>query len=268
MPIALAEADMSDRPSVHHAAADGFQAAAGVYQKSRPDYPAALAGWLNDELGLAPGRVVVDLGAGTGKFTPLLRATGARLVAVEPVEAMRAELVAAHPDVEALAGDAEHLPLADASVDAIVCAQSFHWFATPAALAEMRRALKPGGVLGLVWNVRDERVAWVAALTKILDRHQGDAPRHESGRWRNVFPFPGFTPLSERRFAHEHVGAAARVIVERAMSVSFIAALPADEQARVADEVRALIAATPSLAGRATVAFPYVTHAHACRRVE
>ena len=257
---------MTASPSVHHAAATGFGAAAEAYQELRPGYPAALADWLRDELGLGPGRVALDLGAGTGKFTPLLRATGARLVAVEPVEAMRAELIAAHPDVEALAGEAERLPLADASVDAIVCAQSFHWFATPAALVEMRRVLKPGGALGLVWNVRDERVAWVAALTRILDRHQGDAPRHESGRWRDVFPFPGFTPLSERRFAHEHVGPAERVIVERALSVSFIAVLPADEQARVADEVRALIAATPSLAGRATVAFPYVTHAHACRR--
>ncbi len=259
---------MTVSPSVHHAAATGFGAAAEAYQESRPDYPAALADWLRDELGLGPQRVALDLGAGTGKFTPLLSATGARLVAVEPVEAMRAELVAAHPDVEALAGEAERLPVADASVDAIVCAQSFHWFARPAALTEMRRVLKPGGALGLVWNVRDERVARVEALTKNLDRHQGDAPRHESGRWRDVFPFPGFTPLSERRFAHEHVGAAERVIVERTMSVSFIAALPAEEQVRVADEVRALIAATPSLAGRATVAFPYVTHAHTCRRVE
>jgi len=257
---------MTDRPSIHHAAAKGFGAAAVAYQESRPDYPAALADWLRDEVGLAPGRVVVDLGAGTGKFTPLLNATGARVVAVEPVEAMRALLVAAHPDVEALPGEADHLPLADASVDAIVCAQSFHWFARPAALAEMRRALKPGGALGLVWNVRDARVAWMAALTKILDRHQGDAPRHESGRWREVFPAPGFTPLSERRFAYEHVGSPERVIVERALSVSFIAALPKDEQARVADAVRALIAATPSLAGRATVSFPYVTHAYACRR--
>jgi len=257
---------MTDRSSVHHAAATGFGVAAEAYQHARPDYPAALSGWLRDELGLAPGRVVVDLGAGTGKFTPLLSATGARVVAVEPVEAMRAQLVAAHPDVEALAGEAERLPLADASVDAIVCAQSFHWFATPAALAEMRRALKSGGALGLVWNVRDARVAWVAALTKIFDRHQGDAPRHESGRWRALFPAPGFTPLSERRFVYEHVGSPERVIVERAMSVSFIAALPADEQARVADAVRALIAATPSLAGRATVTFPYVTHAYVCRR--
>ena len=104
---------MTVSPSVHHAAAKGFGAAAQAYQESRPDYPAALADWLREELGLAPGRVVVDLGAGTGKFTPLLAATGARLVAVEPVEAMRAELVAAHPDVEALAGEAERLPLAD-----------------------------------------------------------------------------------------------------------------------------------------------------------
>ena len=259
---------MTDRPSVHGAAAKGFGAAAEAYQEARPDYPAALADWLRDELGLATGRVVVDLGAGTGKFTPLLSATGARLIAVEPVEAMRAEFVAAHSEVEALAGEAERLPLADASVDAIVCAQSFHWFARPAALAEMRRALKPGGALGLVWNVRDARVAWVAALSQILDRHQGDAPRHESGQWRSLFPAPGFTPLSERRFAYEHVGPPARVIVERALSVSFIAALPADEQARVADEIRALIAATASLAGRATVAFPYVTRAYACRRVE
>ena len=257
---------MSDRSAVHPAAAEGFQAAAEVYQKSRPDYPAALADWLRDELGLSTGKVVVDLGAGTGKFTTLVSATGARVIAVEPVAAMRAELVAAHPGVEALAGDACHLPLADAAVDAIVCAQAFHWFAAPAALAEMRRALKPGGALGLVWNVRDERVAWVAALTRIVDRYAGDAPRHESGRWRDVFPAPGFTPLVERRFAYEHVGSAERVIVERVLSTSFIAALPAAEQGRVVEAVRALIAATPSLAGRATVAYPYQTRAYACRK--
>jgi SAM-dependent methyltransferase len=182
---------MTDRPSVHHAAAKGFAAAAEAYQRARPDYPPALAEWLRSELGLAPGRVAVDLGAGTGKFTPLLSATGARVIAVEPVEAMRAELVAAHPNVEALAGEAERLPLGDALVDAIVCAQSFHWFAKPAVLAEMRRALRPGGALALVWNVRDERIAWVMALTKILDRHQGDAPRHERGQWRALFPAPG-----------------------------------------------------------------------------
>jgi SAM-dependent methyltransferase len=257
---------VTDHPFVHPAAATGFGFAAEAYQHARPSYPVALDDWLRDALGLAPDRVAVDLGAGTGKFTPLLIATGAHVVAVEPVAAMRAQLVAAHAGVEALAGDAEHLPLADESVDAIVCAQSFHWFAKPAALAEIRRALKPGGALGLVWNVRDERVAWVAALTRIVDRYAGDAPRHESGRWRDVFPAPGFTPLSERRFAYAHAGPPERVIVERVLSTSFIAALPAAEQGRVAGEVRALIAATPSLAGHAEVVYPYETRAYACRR--
>ena len=258
---------MTDRSPLHPAAADGFAAGAEAYQHARPDYPAALGPWLGEALGLAPGRVVVDLGAGTGKFAPLLSATGARLIAVEPVAAMRAQLTAAHPDVEALAGDAERLPLADASVDAIVCAQSFHWFATPAALAEIRRALKSGGALGLIWNVRDERVDWVAALTLIVDRYAGDAPRHESGRWRDVFSAPGFTPLSERRFAYEHRGSPERIIVERVLSTSFIAALPAEEQGRVVDQVRALIAATPMLAGRAAVAYPYETRAYSCRKL-
>jgi SAM-dependent methyltransferase len=259
---------MSEPASLHPAAATGFAAGAQTYQQGRPDYPAALVGWLGGALGLAPGRSVVDLGAGTGKFIAPLRATGARLFAVEPVAAMRAQLVAAHPDVAALEGSAERIPFADASLDAIVCAQAFHWFANPSALAEMRRALKVGGALGLVWNVRDERVDWVAALTAILAPYEGDTPRFAGERWRAVFPAEGFSPLLERRFPHAHVGPPERVIVDRVMSTSFIAALPDEERARVAARVRALIAATPALAGHAEVAFPYETRAYSCRRVD
>ena len=108
---------------------------------------------------------------------------------------MRAELSHAFPDVDVLEGRAEALPLSDASVDAILCAQAFHWFATREALAEMRRVLKIGGKLGLIWNVRDESVGWVFQLTTLLAPYQGDAPRHESGRWREVFPAEGFSQL-------------------------------------------------------------------------
>ena len=107
-------------------------------------------------MGLGSGRRVLDLGAGTGKFTKYLLATGAEVVAVEPVVAMRERLTAAFPRVRALSGQAEAIPLGDATVDAVVCAQAFHWFATPAALAEIVRVLRPGGQLGLIWNVRDE----------------------------------------------------------------------------------------------------------------
>jgi SAM-dependent methyltransferase len=121
--------------------------------------------------------VVADVGAGTGKFTPLLAATGADVIAIEPVDAMRAQIVARQPTVRALPGTAQALGLPGASLDAIVCAQAFHWFADRAALDEFARVLKPGARLGLVWNVRDESVDWVAALTRIMTPYEGDAPR-------------------------------------------------------------------------------------------
>ena len=70
---------------------------------------------------------------------------------------MRAALRVALPDVEALAGTAEAIPLPDASADAVLVAQAFHWFDAGAACTEIARVLRPGGVLGLVWNLRDGR---------------------------------------------------------------------------------------------------------------
>jgi SAM-dependent methyltransferase len=255
---------MSDSMRIHAGAAEGFAAGARLYVAGRPEYPVEIEGWLRDDLGLAPGRSVVDLGAGTGKFLSRLRATGATIFAVEPVAEMRASLVAANPDAVALSGSAESIPLPDAVLDAIVCAQSFHWFATGAALAEMRRVLKIGGVLGLVWNVRDESVGWVADLTRLLEPFEGETPRFGNGRWRDVFPAEGFSALKERRFPHAHVGPPERVIVDRTLSTSFIAALPPDQRDRVAVRIRELMAATPSLAGKSEVAYPYATRAFSC----
>lgn len=142
--------------AIHHAAAEGYSIGSDSYVRGRPDYPPEITGWLRGSLGLHAGTTVVDLGAGTGKFTPRLLETGTRVIAVEPVPQMLRELSDTLPQVEIVAGSADAIPLPDASVDAIVCAQAFHWFATPAALAEMHRILNPGGRLGFIWNVRDE----------------------------------------------------------------------------------------------------------------
>jgi SAM-dependent methyltransferase len=251
---------------VHDAAARGFGAGAAVYLTGRPDYPPRLTVWLRGVIRLNPARSVVDLGAGTGKFLPSLRATGARVIAIEPVEAMRSVIATGYPDVAVLAGTAEHIPLGDGSVDAVVCAQAFHWFANAEALAEIHRVLRPGGMLGLVWNVRDESVAWVAALTQIIAPFEGDAPRYRSGEWRRLLPSMGFVAVGESRFQNAHEGAAEQVIVDRTLSISFIAALPEDVRGQVRDQVRELIGATPALAGKAKVAFPYETVAFAYRR--
>jgi SAM-dependent methyltransferase len=252
--------------AIHQAAAEGYTAKAEAYIRGRPEYPAAVKEWLRDDLALGAGKTVLDLGAGTGKFLPHLRTTGAAVIAVEPVAAMRAQLIERNPDIEAKPGTAEQIPLADGSLDAIVCAQAFHWFANPAALAEIHRVLKPGGMLGLIWNVRDESTAWVAALTGIMAPYEAGIPRYHSQEWRRLFPAEGFGPLRERHFANTHAGPAEQVIVDRVLSVSFIAALPPAEQNDVAARIRELIAATPALAGKAEVAFPYDTAAFSCMR--
>jgi SAM-dependent methyltransferase len=252
---------------VHSAAQGGYAAEAGRYAKGRPEYPAALKGWLTGELSLGPGRKVLDLGAGTGKFTKLLLETGADVCAVEPVAAMREQLAAKLLGVEVLEGRAQAIPLPNESVDAIVCAQAFHWFASVEALEEMHRVLKPGGKLGLVWNVRDESVDWMAAVTAIITPFEGDAPRYYKGDWYKPFElFDGFGPLELQSFPHEHVGPPSQVILDRFLSVSFIAALDDAAKAGVAAQLQDLIDHHPDLRGKETVAAPYRTEAFIAKR--
>jgi SAM-dependent methyltransferase len=252
--------------AIHTAAQQGFSSASQAYARGRPDYPVELDDWLCEQLGVGPGTRVLDLGAGTGKFTRRLQATGADVLAVEPVDAMRQTLARDLPGVTVLSGVAEHLPVADASVDAVVCAQAFHWFANSAALREIARVLRPDGRLGLVWNVRDESVDWVAAITRIITPYEGDAPRFHTGQWRAAFDDGPFVLPAPDVFGHQHVGPAQEVVMDRFMSVSFIAALPPAERERVAHQLQTLVDTHPALQEQQTLVFPYQTLAFACIR--
>jgi SAM-dependent methyltransferase len=255
---------MSD---VHRTANEGFSRGVDTYVRGRPDFPDAALDWLRSDLALGPGKTAVDLGAGTGKFTRLIIQAGAEVIAVEPVAAMRERLSRDLPSVKALDGTAQHMPLPDASADAVICAQAFHWFASAESLREIRRVLKSGGVLGLIWNIRDESIPWVAELTRIMAPYEGDAPRYYRGEWRRAFPAPGFGALQERVLRHQHVGSPEHVILDRVASVSFIAALNATSRARVLDQVRALIGATPELGKKREVRMPYVTRAYCAQAI-
>jgi SAM-dependent methyltransferase len=250
---------------VHEAAREGYSRAAETYARGRPGYPEALQAWLAERI--APGERVLDLGAGTGKFTGLLSATGASVVAAEPVAAMREGFSTAHPGVPVFDAVAEALPFEDAAFSAVCCAQSFHWFATRAALAEIRRVLRAGGSLILVWNMRDESVPWIDRLGDIMRSLAGDSPRHESGEWRRLFPAQGFGPLEETRLRNDQIGPPERVVIDRCLSVSYVAALSPDEQADVAARLRRLLAETPETAGRDEIAVPYVTSAYQARKI-
>ncbi len=189
----------------------------------------------------------------------MIAVTGAAITAVEPSEAMRAAFARRFPDLPCLAGTATDIPLEDGSVDAVLCGQSFHWFATERALAEIRRVLVPDGALGLVWNVRDESKSWVAELTRLLDPYVGDTPRYRDGTWRSLFPGSGFGRLQENHCNHAHVGPPAQVVLDRILSISFIAALETAERQNLETAITDLIARTPDLAGKVEVAVPYHT---------
>ena len=164
--------------ATHPTAAAGFARAADAYERGRPGYPPEAIAHLVAELGLWDGTTVLDLAAGTGKLTRVLQATGATVIAVEPVEAMRRVLSEAVPGVEVRAGTAEAIPVADGSLDAVTVAQAFHWFDAGRALHEIYRTLRPGGGLGLIWNMFDTSIDWVAALQALVHAHQRGEPQY------------------------------------------------------------------------------------------
>ena len=222
--------------------AQGFEPGAAAYEQSRPSYPAEAVAWMIDSLGIRPSSRVLDLAAGTGKFTRLLHG---RVVAIEPIEGMRRQFVSAVPGVPVIAGVAEAIPLADESVDAVTVAQAFHWFDTDKSLAEIRRVLRPRGRLGLVWNRRDESVPWVARLRDLLEPYEGLTPREWRRRWmRPEWTETGFTELEEGEFAYQQE-LDAEGLCGRVASVSFIAALEESERAQLLGQVRDLVAGFP-----------------------
>lgn len=254
-------------PRIHDVAARGYQSSVERYARGRPGYPDDAVAYLIAELGISAGRDVVELGAGTGKFTSLIVPRGARIVAVEPVSSMREELARTCPTVAIHDGTAEDVPLPDGSVDAVVAAQSFHWFDGDRALAEAHRVLRPGGRLGLLWNVRDEASDWAERLTAIFDRLSGpDTPRYRDKRWRAAFDRTDlFGPLHHQVSYHIHE-LTRDAFLDRVLSVSYVARANGHERERVIREVTDLLETDPELAGRDVVVMPYRTDVFWCTR--
>jgi SAM-dependent methyltransferase len=252
---------------VHNVAAAGFNDP-GDYEAARPSYPPDAIAWLVEHLRIAPGRLVADVAAGTGKLTRLLAPIGADLVAVEPVPGMRETFRRILPGVPLVAGTAEMMPFAATTFDGIAVAQAWHWFDHERATAEMARVLRPGGRLGLVWNARDRSEPWVDEVWTIMDRVEKKAPWRDHENWRDsaTRAMPGFGELHVGEFRHVQQ-ITPEGVVQRVASVSHVAVLPEPERAAVLDEVRTLLATHPAVRGREVVEIPYRVDAFWAERV-
>jgi SAM-dependent methyltransferase len=253
---------VSEDERLHPTSAAGFGGDMSVYERGRPSYPADAVAWLVDALAISPGTSVLDLAAGTGKFTRLLLPTGADVTAVDPSAAMRSQFTAAVPGVPIVDGTAESLPLPDASVDAVTVAQAFHWFDVAAATTELARVIRPGGGFGMIWNERDASVPWVRELNAIFGwerREEYGVPRNIERDWHSEFAahaHPRFARLAQFETTYSHV-LDVDTLVLRVLSTSYVASAPSADQSRVAAAVRTLVADFPE-----TFELPYVTVAY------
>jgi SAM-dependent methyltransferase len=222
--------------------ASSFGTAAAQYAQYRPSYAEAAIRWCLAPVSDAQPVRVVDVGAGTGILTGALVRLGAEVVAVEPDQAMLAELQGQLPGVRALEGGAEALPLPDQSADAVLCGQSMHWFDLDRALPEIARVLTPGGVLAGLWNVDDDQVGWVAGLAAITKR------RTTLSRWRAIPPADGeqgalragsrwFTPMEEGEFGHGQLRSVDSLVAAMA-TYSGILVMDDGERARTLAAIR------------------------------
>ncbi len=190
------------------------------YAQYRPTYPPAAIDVILSGRETA-GLVAADVGAGTGICSRLLADRGLRVIAIEPNAAMRASALP-HPGVEWREGAAEATGLGDTSVDLVVCAQAFHWFRQPQAIAEFHRILRPRGRLALVWNSRDRRDELTRGFIEAIHAVNGEDPAEQRPFDPDVISAAGwFTPHVLETFEHLQE-LDARGLIGRAMSASYV----------------------------------------------
>jgi SAM-dependent methyltransferase len=227
--------------TARRAASFGREAAA--YAAERPEYPDAAIRWALAAVRDRSPLRVLDLAAGTGKLTQGLLRTGAEVVAVEPDQAMLAELHRLLPHVPALAGTAERIPLSDGAVDAILVGQAMHWFDLDRAMPEMARVLAPGGVLAGLWNTDDVgRAPWIEEFRQVTGIGIAQTDGHGE-----LEPTTGFPAFEQRSFQHFQRRTAESLVATLATH-SRVLVKPAGEREEFMARVLAYLRTNPATA--------------------
>jgi SAM-dependent methyltransferase len=239
--------------------AGSFGSVAAEYAVLRPTYPPDVVDFLvGPDASGGSGRRVLDVGAGTGLLTELLVAAGHEVVAVDPSAAMLEQLALRLPDVTTALGRAEALPLPAAAVDVVTAAQAAHWFDPAPAAAEMSRVLRPGGTVGLVWSLRDDRAPWVAALSAILAAENVERFRPAAVAEAFALELDAGIRSTESVFLQR---ATPEDVVAGFATRSYAAAMTEDRRAAFLGEISELIATHPDTRGREVVDLPHAVSA-------
>jgi SAM-dependent methyltransferase len=225
-----------------HPLAERLASVADAYERGRPEYAAAVVGAIAAELRLAPDARVLDLAAGTGKLTRALLAAGVDVVAVEPQASLREKLAARVGAERVREGLAEAIPLPDASVHAVTVADAFHWFDHAAALAEIRRVLRPRGGLAVLTTIPDWRDAsWADEIGKVMERVRPEHPGFDGPPWQDVVRGTGDWSQPREIRVTSSQPTDAEAIVDYLASVSWIAAMPDEQRGETLAQLAALV---------------------------
>jgi len=226
------------------------------YDRWRPGYPPAAIDWL-----VPPGATrVADVGAGTGKLTAALLGRGLCVVAMEPDADMLAVLQQGHPAAEAVLAAAEDLPLADASVDAVLVGQAWHWFDHQKALAQARRVIRPGGWLGLIGNAPHPRTPWQLELAQ-LDPDPAQRTFNDE-EWEHA-GLDGLAVETLKVPWQEEISAG--MLRARMATFSAYAVMPDDERTERLDQAAAVLEREADRRGASVVPFDHIAF---CSRVQ
>jgi SAM-dependent methyltransferase len=236
------------------------------YDQLRPEYAPEAVAWVADRCGIGPGSSVVDLAAGTGRLSGRFLELGVDVIAVEPAANMRSVLQERFPTVRAIVATAESMPFDDGAVDAVVVGNAFHHFEREAAMAEIRRVLRPRGALAVFWawpaGEEQQQIPGMRAIYEAVDSTAGESAIVAAHRSWAELPaaVDGFDPFERREFPAIHVLPAARLADLYATS-SDVVSLPASTRAWLLDRISELSRGLPR-----TLHLPGRTVVDLCRR--
>ena|GEM_PF-1786832 len=252
----------STKRFIMNSAAQSFNTCSEIYEYSRPNYPDAVANFLKSKLGFNTSSQLLELAAGTGKFTDLL-VHNLYPTVTEWLQGMLGILRAKHQQLLSIISRAENIPFQNNLFDGVLVAQAFHWFADHITLNDIARVLKNNGYITIIFQERDNQSSWVYDYHKIIYSYpHDDIVKFERGKWKSVFKQQSiFSALEHQKFSYRQPFFK-KDLVQKALGMSFIAALPDAQKKNVIKRIQHLCKTHPEIKNHEIIGFPYITHVY------